>query len=275
MRRHLGGPARRPTAVIFFGLFCLVSLAACDEGETPTEVDGQAPVLSSFSFEPTRATFEQLPPDQIVNDTLARIPIQLSVRAEDPDGCVERVGVVFADARNPQNARTTADLEPREGNAGVCMNGWFEGRVTVDLPRGSVGAYAVRVYAVDETGRLGDQMQGRFHFALQQGEPPVVENVEASADTIRPPTELRFVATVSDPDGRSNIKLVLVEPPNGDVARLNDQGLQGDAVADDGRYTATFNVPDAEPGEFVFTFWAVDKNGLESDRVEKTIVVAE
>lgn len=268
---------RKRTALL---MACILvgSLAACDEVAGPEPIDGSAPALSEFSFAPSQVSFQQLSDDQVVGDSLARIPIALRVHAEDPEGCVDRVGFVFAagmDARGPQ---ITGELEPEDAPSGDCANGWYQTTATVDLPRGAVGPYTVRVYAVGDDGTLGDQMQGLFQFALELGKPPVVESVEASADTIRPPAELQFVATVSDPDGLENIARVFVGTPDGgEPLPMYDDGVsRGDETADDGRYTATFDVPEeTESGEGTFSFWAEDKNGLASDTLEKTIVVAE
>lgn len=263
-------------AMLLVAVLAVAGLAACDEVSGPEPNGGPAPVLSSFSFTPTQVSFEELPPEQIISDTAARIPIELSVHAEDPDGCVRRVGYVIAAGLDSRGLQVTGDLPARDAETGACVNGWFEGTAVIELSRGAVGPYTVRVFSVGQNGRLGDQMQGQFHFALARGKPPVVESVEASADTIRPPAELQFVATVSDPDGLSNIQLAWVLTPGGDRREMFDDGqTQGDQAANDGKYTVRFDVPEAEPGEGVFSFWAEDKNGLVSDTLEKTVVVAE
>jgi hypothetical protein len=83
-----------------------------------------------------------------------------------------------------------------------------------------------------------------------------------------------LIAVVSDPDGLGNIQDVFVTTPNGNSLKMFDDGESlGDDVANDGRYTASFDVPTATPGTFTFSFKAVDRSGLESEVVIKEIIV--
>jgi hypothetical protein len=81
---------------------------------------------------------------------------------------------------------------------------------------------------------------------------------------------------VSDPDGLNNLLSVVVRTPNGSELEMFDDGASlGDEVAGDGRYTATFDVPQAEPGTFTFEFQAFDRFGLSSEIVTRDVTVVE
>ncbi len=145
--------------------------------------------------------------------------------------------------------------------------------MAIDLPRGGIGRYEVVVFATDTTGGLSNQARGALLFEVAEGRPPVIVRIEAP-ETFTPPGTLTLVAEVSDPDGLSNIRQVLVTTPNGaELSMFDDGATQEDESAGDGRYTASFNVPSASPGPQVFRFRAVDRSGLTSETVEATITI--
>lgn len=160
-----------------------------------------------------------------------------------------------------------------EGTLTTSGGSRYDGSASITVPAGDIGVYTVLVYAVDEEGLLSNQVRGmlRVHGV---GEPPVIEAVDADPEVVKPPTTLTLVATVSDPDGLGNVARVEGATPNGNIFQMFDDGRSlGDEVADDGRYTARFDVAEATPGTQTFTFVAIDKSGLESEVFSKDIVV--
>jgi hypothetical protein len=215
---------------------------------------------------PLRVVFEDLPDDWVVADTLARVPVRLSVRVDDTDGDVREVRYLVRPPWAAPEPFAEGRLDPAVGNR-------YDGRFTLELARGGVGGYEVLVYAVDSGPRVSNQTRATLTFEVNQGSPPVITSIDAPS-TFRPPGTLRLIAVVYDADGLSNVRSVLVRTPAGaEVPLFDDGSTSGDAVARDGRYTASFNVPSASPGPQTFTFRAVDRSGLVSETVEWTIII--
>ena len=92
---------------------------------------------------------------------------------------------------------------------------------------------------------------------------------------------MRIVATVSDPDGLANIARVEVRVNGGSPFLLCDDGGQGacngsasgDDESGDGLYTVTFGFGSGNTGTFSMEFVAVDRAGLESNRVTRTLII--
>ncbi|MEZ4702431.1 MAG: hypothetical protein R2834_19010 [Rhodothermales bacterium] len=249
-----------------------LALAGCDSAPGPSDIQAIPPSLDAFSYSPQRLNVLEASPDQLVDDNV-RVRFSVSVEAIDPDGQVAEVVMVL---RSP-----TVDAEPvLAQNMNGSGNGTYELIRDIDLPKGDIGNYTVLVYAVDEDGLLSNQVRGTFVLE-NKGEPPVVESVEAP-DTVQRPaageqTLVKIVATVSDPDGLGNISRVLLwnTAAPGDRFDLFDDGQGGgDETAGDGRYTITVQVAsDNTPGPRVFAFQAIDRAGLESNIIEKTITI--
>lgn len=266
--QRASGTALPPSPLALAGLAVGVLLFAssCDTAPEPVDRAGSPPFLSDFSFSPSRVLFEELPPSQVVADTLARVPVRLSVRVQDPDADVASVTYSVL-------APLPSGEAYQEGELGRAIGDRFDREFVLELPRGGEGPYELVVYAVDGATQVSNQVRGTIHFEVAQGRPPVVVAVEAPA-TFRPPGTLRLVAVVSDPDGLSNIRSVFVKTPTGvELPMFDDGETQGDEKARDGRYTASFNVPSASPGPQVFRFRAVDRSGLVSETVEWTITI--
>ncbi len=247
-------------------LAALVLLAACDTAPGPAAPDGRAPIVTNFSFSPESVVFERLPPEQQGNGE-ARIPFQIEVDARDPDGRVAEVRYVV---QSPVGGGTApvaeGALQPQSGDRFVL-------NTTLVLPSGEIGNYTVLVFAIDESNRMSGEARGQLTF-FSGGEPPVIELVEAVPEVFQPPGTLTLIVTVSDPDGLTNINRVLGTAPNGNEFELLDDGQSfGDAVAGDGRYTASFEVPSATPGVQTFSFQAFDRAGLASNVVTKDVTI--
>lgn len=248
-------------AVCAAGLF----LAGCDAAPGARSDGGTPPRLSAFSYSPQSVVLEQVPP-QNVSETTVEVPFEVSVQVSDPDGDLSAV-VLVVQRPNPNAAPVVA------GTLSALGGGRYGTTGVLTLPKAEVGNYTVLVYAQDEAGARSDEYRGLLRY-LAAGKPPVIEKVEAFPEVLRPPTELKLVVTVSDPDGLENVAKVVGLTPNNTEFELFDDGRsRGDETAGDGRYTATFDVPSATPGTQRFTFQAFDKSGLASEVVEKTITI--
>ncbi len=241
----------------------LLLLGACDSAPGPAAYDDRPPVVSDLSFTPANVVATQVPPGQSAGEQV-RVPLQFSVRVDDPDRDLALIG--FA-VQSPLAERAPL----AEGTIDASGTGTYAHEVEVMIPKSEVGVYTLRVFAVDRAQNLSNEVLGTIRF-FAEGSAPVVESVEAFPEIIRPPTEFILIATVSDPDGLANIASVRVRFPTGAVAEMYDDGRsRGDEVAGDGRYTARFDVPQATPGVQTFQIWAIDRTGLESAVFEKPI----
>jgi hypothetical protein len=107
------------------------------------------------------------------------------------------------------------------------------------------------------------------------GAAPVISNLTAP-DTINTSETNVFTISLSvqDTDGLFDVVSVTLTNQNGNVFLLVDNGSDGDVTADDGVFTRTFLVESSQPpGDYLFRFKARDCAGLESNELQKTIVI--
>jgi len=241
-------------------------LSACDSAPGVYDSQGAPPRVSGLAFSPDRVVFDELGPDQVIGDSVALIELSIQVQVADGEDDVEAVRFVVNTPFDPFSPLATGELVRSGGGA-------YSVEENIVIKRGNEGRYTILVYAVDAEGNLSNQARGILDYSLGAGRAPVIEAIEGP-DSIRPPVTLTLIAVVSDPDGLGNIARVVVTAPNGGTFDMFDDGeTLGDEVAGDGRYTARFDVPSAEPGTFTFKFQAFDRSGLSSDVVTKDITV--
>lgn len=242
-------------------VFAALFMAACDATPGVDASDGAPPRLSDVSFDPDTVILPG-------GDEPTTVTLNVSVAASDADGDLAEVAYVV---RAPQGGLEPVASGPLARGAG----GRYAASVEVAVEPGAVGTYTLLVYAVDEGGRLSDQLRALIPFVQPEGSPPVITAVEADPAVVRPPTTLRLIATVEDPDGLGNILRVEGRTPAGDPFQLFDDGQSlGDETAGDGRYTARFDVPaGVTPGVQTFTLQAFDRSGLASEIVELDVTI--
>jgi hypothetical protein len=112
-----------------------------------------------------------------------------------------------------------------------------------------------------------------FHF-------PVLYDVAApdSLEKGSPDTSLVLIS-VFDTDGPDNVDSVyfIVTRPDGSSNGLHldmhDDGINSDSVAGDGRYTLGIlaPTPQNQSGDYIFTFYAFDMQGNESNNPQKIV----
>ena len=250
-------------AVISAGLF----FGGCDSAPGVMDTEGTPPVVDDLEFSPDVVVFEFLPDEQIIGDSIAVFDVDISASAFDIDGDIDSVGYVVNSPFDPFEPLKTGTLSR------IGTGSRYAGTARLRILRGNTALYTLIVFAVDSEGQVSNQVRGLIDYQLGTGSPPVIVAVEGPAE-IRPPVQLTLVAVVTDPDGLGNIARVVVTAPNGSQFDMVDDGQTfGDTVAGDGRYTARFDVPEAEPGTFRFQFQAFDRQGLASEIVTKDITV--
>ena len=249
----------RSAAFLFGALGLIVSLSGCDSAPGAGDLIPNPPTLSDFSFTPLE--FEHTGS----GDT-AQIPLQIGVTVANPAG--GGLTVDYFVRRQFNDALVAQGML-----SGAAGGGRYVGGETVSVPRGEIGMYVITVTVVDDRGNVGNIVTGLLRFASENLGPPVITEIDGPAE-FTPPGQLRLIAVVADPDGLGNIASVVVTTPTGDPFAMFDDGLSlGDEVAEDGRYTATFDVPSATPGDQTFTFVATDNFGAESVEVSFTVTI--
>lgn len=254
----------------------LLLFAGCDAAPGPTNLNERPPVVSNLAVEPG-----VLIPDGTAGaeaDLVADVQVSWSVA--DPDGDVERVFVLVQSPNPGGEPVGTAEL--------AAVSGRMQATVQVSIPAGAVGMYPVTVVAADSRGAMSNRLVGRLDVE-GSGAPPTILEVDAPERITRPaagepPVPITLVAHVTDPDGAANIARVQVVANGTATLLLCDDGGQGscnvgfgssgDETAGDGRYTLTIQLTSANaPGTNVFVFQARDRSGLDSETVERTIIV--
>lgn len=238
--------ALRPAVAL---LAACVALAACDSAPGFAETV-RPPALSDVAVAPASARLDTDAPT-------ATVPLAVAGTLDAEGASRVRVLVRWAEA----DSLVAEAVQEVEGP------GPFRVEVPLTLPRGAVGDYAVAVSTEGADRRPGDQAAAVFRFGATNLGPPSV-SVGDPAAVDRPTGTGRVtvpvVAAVSDPDGRANVALVLLQLPDdgGAIARLFDGGDGSDAAAGDGRYSAGIVVDrEFEPGTYALEVVAVDRAG--------------
>ncbi len=248
----------RFSAFLFGALGLLVTFSGCDSAPGVGNLIPNPPTLSDFSFTPLEFVYEGS------GDT-AQIPLTLDVAVSAAPGT--SVTVNYFVRREFQTELVA------QGTLAADAGGRYSGGETMAVPRGETGMYLITVTIISSDGLVGNEVTGLLRFASVNLGPPVITEIDGPME-FTPPGDLRLIAVVTDPDGLGNIARVIGETPTGVPFEMFDDGLSlGDEVAGDGRYTATFNVPSATPGEQTFTFIATDNFGVDSEEVSFTVTI--
>lgn len=141
----------------------------------------------------------------------------------------------------------------------------------------STSSFTVRLVPTEQGDHPGAEVTVEIFQNPDNGHPPVVDNLQAP-DTVNTLLVSSFLLTVdvSDEDGLSDIQSVtrINVTAGGQPRPLNDDGVNGDAVAGDGTYSETVAVSTAiTPGPYLFRVQAVDGINLRSNTLEKIIVI--
>ncbi len=260
-------------------VFLILVTQGCDTAPGTSVGDNSAPVLSNLSFSPSSVLLDNLPPGS-VQDGVAHFALRIQVDVEDEDADLDRVFILIQSPLSSNGPVASEEISVRES-----------GRISVDIPLeiplAETGTYTVQAFASDRSGALGNKVLGSLIIDAES-DPPVIDAIEIPDRVTRPAPgepaiQVSIVAHVSDPDGLANILRVEVSVNGGGPLSLcddggagscNDGSSSGDAVAGDGQFTLTIQLDSSnEAGDNIFVFKAVDRSGLESETVTRTIVV--
>lgn len=127
------------------------------------------PGLEAEERQPPRVSNLQIVTDSIEisdADSLARVTLDLSARAADPDGTIVQVVFLLEPSSNPQGT-ASGELRSVEGSL-------YAERVGLTVPLVEE-IYAVRVFAVDDDSLASNKVTGQFRF-----EPPAQSEATAA-----------------------------------------------------------------------------------------------
>ncbi|MFO8099202.1 MAG: hypothetical protein R6T83_06200 [Salinibacter sp.] len=128
-------------------------LLGCDQVSAPP--DRAPPTVADLNVTPDSVNAAALPPD-LVSDSVAQVPLEVSAAASDPDGTIERVVFTFEPASVPAGA-AFGELQPTE-------DGRYGREFSVTVPATRDEVYSLRVFAVDSDSLASNQVTGQFRF---------------------------------------------------------------------------------------------------------------
>lgn len=128
----------------------------CDQVSRPDT--GHPPSVSRLEITPDSVDAATVPPRR-VQDSTARIPLQIAATATDPDGRVERVVFTIEPASNPRGTLSDT-LSPAQRN----QDGRYQRTIGLGIPVSRDAVYTIRVFAVDNDSLASNQSIGRFRF---------------------------------------------------------------------------------------------------------------
>ncbi len=263
MLRPLRSPWPVATRIVAV-LLAAGALAACDSAPGLPAADAR-PSVTAFALTPVT--------DSLGTDArTADVPLQLTLTLVGTGPIRVRALVRYA-GTDTLVAVVTATAAP--------------GPVTLDVPivvpRGAIGDYSVTVATEGPDRRAGDGASGVFRFRASSLGPPAVAGVTAPASITAPTrqgntAQLTVVVAATDPDGRENLAVVVLEQPGvGVIGQLSDRGRgdgSGDATAGDGRYSGALLIPFGFPPDtYTLNAIAIDRSGQASEPVSFTFTV--
>jgi hypothetical protein len=136
----------------------LVALAGCDSVPGPTSPEQRPPEVTNLRLAPDSIDVAALPDEQ-VQDSVARVPVAVTVDAADPDGQVARVFFTL----EPSRLRGAAIRVPLDSVAPQA----YGVNAAIGLPARVDEIYTVRVYAVDDDSLLSNQVQGQLRVVAE------------------------------------------------------------------------------------------------------------
>jgi hypothetical protein len=239
-------------------------VAGCDAVVGPPDLNPATPVAAGLELRPAAASV----------DTLARVgddvvvPLALDVSITQGAAPVQRVAYAVQWQFACQAGTTEA-----AGEMSPAGDGRFAAAPDLTVPPGRRGAYRVAAWAVDASGRAGNETVRTFTLGGTNIGPPVIASVQAPAQ-LRPPATLRIVVNVSDPDGVDHIARAEIVTPGAGTLPLSDTDARGNSEACNGVYSIAFTVPrGVQPGTLPFIVRAFDRDGEASEPMAFTVEI--
>ncbi len=244
---------------LIFGLFSLF-FSEC-RIRYPTSDESVVPVLSNLKIAKTLYL-------------RSNIDYSLSVDVSDPQGLndIETVtGFLYALHESVSLQQDTLQDQGIEGDI-IPGDGRFFGRFTVDFAEGQAGQYRIEVIAIDRSDHQSNVLSDTLTVVDDQKNFPPILSYPFITDTLTE-TSLKNVfisVQVEDAFGQEDIDSVFFQIyPSFNLSfflhqTLRDDGLNGDAIADDGIYSFFGDLSDTLKtiGTHLIRYQAIDQAGL-------------
>jgi hypothetical protein len=262
----------------------LLEAQARDLGNNTSNVlrDTMTVIAGAENLAPTLLT--ALAPDTVWTDST--YTFQMSATAADGDGLasLRPTWIQIFPPAFPNPAVTDSLLDDGAHGDGGVNDGNFANSFSPALFTKGRGRYEILFRSRDNAGGLSNAVVRRVEVTNRlSNDPPQLRGLIAPDLISRNATPNTYVLSViaTDPDGQSDIKRVFFNTflPNGNASsgnpfNMRDDGLQGDATANDGRYSLTIeNNNAAATGNYRFEFQAEDKRGALSAKIVHGITV--
>ena len=259
----------------YFLCLLLLILIGCDDEPGATDVITPPISIDAISVSPDEVLFTQAVGQK---DTLIIFSIEASVN--NGQNNIDTVPQFILEDLEANEVIAEGELSQPEGaNTGDKYIASFE----TTLSTTTVSNWRLNVFLFDQRGE-GNRIETTIPIRGFSNNPPQILSI-SSPDTVNRPQSgeqpFSITAKVTDEDGQTTIQSVTVELINPDdvstgIFNMRDDGSSdsGDQVASDSVYTVTFSVnADSRAGIFDLLFLAQDRAGLESDTLERQIVI--
>ncbi len=271
---------KQQVIVFFIGIGLLVTLfPACVNDNTETiDSKGDLPQIHAVSVIPSTVNSDTITIQEIrlPTDTLT-IPllIQAIVHSNLSDDAIENVQYSIMGATTDffivngvlKNNGVYPDISAHDSIYTVLVN--------ISFIRAFVGYFQVEIKALSKKGYSSTKYIQNVSV-VRQNRPPVISDLEMPDTVDANASEKRFRVTlkVTDPDGAPDILMVYRQTLAGNKYYLNDKGLNGDYIPNDGIYTETIAWTNPEdPKSDVYVFRAIDRSLDTSNIIVRPIYV--
>ncbi|MBI5464165.1 MAG: hypothetical protein HY966_04340 [Ignavibacteriales bacterium] len=273
-------------------LACLVAFVGCEKRNSQlVDSQGSAPTIGIPTVSPSSINTDTMKVNGAVgSDDVLSISLTASVRAAHRDGLSAIANVTYSltDFRSATIFASGALVDDASHGDAKANDSLFSSTFGFGFPRQPETTLWLKVEAADRLGYASNQVLVPVRIGGKD-QPPVLVSVSCP-DTLRlngTTQLLQLRATVSDPDGLTDVQKVFFNsfkpdgsPSSGNPFQMFDDGAaggpSGDTVAGDGVFSLKVQLPSTTtPGAYRFEFQAVDRTGLKSSILSKTVVVVQ
>jgi len=257
----------------YFLLLVGIALSSCERTvDTPFDPDYSQPYLSTLEISPVSFNTDTiLVNGQTSPDDILALSLTCSVNATAPE---PGAGVTFT-ITGPEAGRVYATGTLRDDGVFpdvTAGDGKYTGTVTFSIRRVDVGYFEISVQG-SVSGLVSSNIVRRNIPIFRTSRAPSVHDLVAPDSVTLPPANqvllILMSVAVSDSDGLGDIREVFfrnLDSPSDTNRRFvmyddgDVDGLSGDSVANDGRYSITVQLPAGTPAAtYRFAFSAEDR----------------
>jgi hypothetical protein len=224
-------------------------------------------------------------PKTIAGDSLYAPLFRATVTDADGLASLRIVRIEFFPPAFPASTLVDSLFDDGQHQDGLANDGVFARAIPTTKLCGA-GLFSVVLHAVDAAGGKSPAAIATVNVTrLGVNFSPLLSDLRAPAEISRSRTPNTYLLSVqaSDPNCIADLKRVFFNsflpngnPSSGNPFLMRDDGQQGDAVAGDGQFSLTIQIPPTTAtGNYRFEFQAEDKKGALSAKLDHIITVIE